>query len=179
VGNPLTLRQRRAEVGENRDVENLTLGIRPAGPEDLPALRRVFRRSSLSNEGDRAALLAHPEALELAGSGVAEGRTRVAVSPDGTILGFSTYLPLDGRVWELEDLFVDPDWMRRGVARALIDALEAAAAAAGIASIEVTGNPHAEAFYRSVGFAHLHEIETRFGTGSRMRLHVETDEAPD
>jgi GNAT superfamily N-acetyltransferase len=160
-------------------VESLTLSIRPAGPEDLPALRRVFSRSSLSNEGDRAALLGHPEVLELAGSGVAEGRTRVAVSPDGTILGFATYLPLNGAVWELEDLFVDPDWMRRGVARRLIDELEAAASAAGITSMEVTGNPHAEAFYRSVGFVHLHDIETRFGTGSRMRLQVESDEAPD
>lgn len=158
-------------------MEPLTFSVRPADPTDLPALSRVFRRSSLSNRGDRAALLAHPEALELAGSAVAEGRTRVAVSPDGAILGFATYLPLAATVWELEDLFVDPDWMRRGVARRLIDELKAAAADAGIVSIEVTGNPHAEAFYRSAGFVHLYGIQTRFGTGSRKTLRVRTDEA--
>ena len=39
----------------------------------MAALTNVFPRSSLSNEGDRDALLAHPEALVLEGEGIAEG----------------------------------------------------------------------------------------------------------
>jgi Acetyltransferase (GNAT) family len=58
----------------------------------------------------------NPEALEFSGSGVSEGRTPVAVAADGTVLGFITGLPLEGSVLEVEDLFVDPNWMRRGVA---------------------------------------------------------------
>jgi len=49
--------------------------IRDASPGDMPALRDVFRRSSLSNDGDRPNLLAHPEVLELGDRAVREGRT--------------------------------------------------------------------------------------------------------
>jgi hypothetical protein len=38
--------------------------IRDAVPADMAVLRDVFRRSSLSNEGDRVNLLANPDALE-------------------------------------------------------------------------------------------------------------------
>ena len=89
--------------------------VRTALPADLPALRRLFRRSSLSNEGDRELMIAHPELVEPSEEAVAEGRTRVAVSVDGAILGFATGRRLEPGVLELEDLFVDPDWMRRGI----------------------------------------------------------------
>jgi hypothetical protein len=85
--------------------------IRTAVPTDLPALRSLFRRSSLSNDGDREVLLANPEALELTDTAIADGRTPVAVALDGTIVGFASGLPLAGSLHE--DLFVDPNWMRR------------------------------------------------------------------
>jgi GNAT superfamily N-acetyltransferase len=151
--------------------------IRTSVSEDLPALRRLFRRSSLSNEGDRDHLLANPEALELPASGVGQARTRVAVAADGTILGFVTGLPREASMLELEDLFVDPDWMRRGVARLLVADLIAEARRNGIARIQVTANPHAYAFYRSVGFVHLHDTEAQFGSGSRMELAIPDQEA--
>ena len=81
----------------------------------------------MSNEGDRAVLLANPEALELAEDNVAAGRTRVAVAPDGTILGFATVLSVEDSAFELEDLFVDPDWMRQGIATRLVSDLIAQA----------------------------------------------------
>jgi N-acetylglutamate synthase-like GNAT family acetyltransferase len=58
-----------------------------------------------------------------------------------------------GQIGELEDLFVDPDWMRRGIATKLVlDAL-ANAREQGIARIDMTANGHALAFYKKVGFA--------------------------
>ena len=152
--------------------------IRSAVPGDLPALRGIFRRSSLSNEGDREILLANPEALALPDDGVTDARTRVAVAADGTVLAFVTGLPLDldGSVLELEDLFVDPDWMRKGVARRLLADLTATARLDGIACIQVTANPHADAFYRSVGFVHLQDVETQFGPGARMQLAVPSEQ---
>jgi len=139
--------------------------IRVAVPADLDALRDLFRRSSLSNEDDRASLLAHPEALVFSGLAVDEGRTRVAVA-DGRIVGFATLLA-DG---ELEDLFVDPDWMRRGIGRALVLDSVAAARAQGLKRIEVTANGQALPFYESVGFVLDGSVETAFGRGSRMHL---------
>jgi GNAT superfamily N-acetyltransferase len=132
----------------------------------------VFRRASLSNEGDRAALLANPDALVWAADGIAEGRTRVAVTADGTIVGFATVLPHENSTLELEDLFVDPDWMRRGIATRLISELIEHARATMIQRLWVTANPHAYDFYRSAGFTHVGNVETAFGAGSRMELAV-------
>lgn len=128
------------------------IDVRLAVAQDLPALRRIFRRASLSNDGDRDVLSAHPEALELRDDGMTAGRTRVAVASDGTIVGFITVLPGDGSALEREDLFVDPNWMRQGVARSLMADVIATARRDGSARIEVTANPHADGFYRSVGF---------------------------
>jgi N-acetylglutamate synthase-like GNAT family acetyltransferase len=135
-------------------------------------LRRIFRSASLSNEHDREVLLANSEALELSATGVREGRTRVATTRDGTIAGFVTVVPVTSSVLELEDLFVDPDWMRRGVGRRLVSEVAAHARGQGITHLQVTANPHADAFYRNAGFIHLYDTETELGSGSRMELVV-------
>jgi ribosomal protein S18 acetylase RimI-like enzyme len=140
--------------------------IRAAVIEDLSSLRDVFRRASLSNDGDRDALLAHPEVLDFSSIAVDEGRTRVAVA-DGRIVGFATLLGS-----ELEDLFVDPDWMRRGIGRSLVDDAIAIAGAQGATRIEVTGNDHALGFYERVGFVRDGTVQTEFGQGSRMHLDL-------
>jgi len=87
--------------------------IRLGTPADLAAAARVYRRASLSNASDRDNLLAHPHYLVLGPEGLAEGRTYVA-EQDGSVVGFATWAETNGTV-ELEDLFVDPDYMRRGI----------------------------------------------------------------
>lgn len=82
--------------------------IRDATGADVPTLRDVRRRASLSNEHDRAWLEAHPEALEY--EPPLHGRIRVALVDD-RVVGFATVLPER----ELEDLFVDPEFMRKGI----------------------------------------------------------------
>jgi len=147
------------------------LTIRDAGPADLAELREVYRASSLANEGDRENLLAHPDALEFPGIAAGDGRTRVAVAADGRIAGFATSL-IAGDAVELDDLFVDPGWMRRGIGRALVADAATIARQWGATRIEVTANPHALAFYRQAGFVAGHEVQTRFGPGTRMHLDV-------
>ena len=144
--------------------------IRDAQPGDMPALRDVFRRSSLSNDGDRPNLLAHPEVLELGDRAVREGRTRAAVA-DEAIVGFASWLGA-GDAIEIEDLFVDPGWMRRGIGRALVLDLIAIARGRGIDRVEVTANQHALAFYEKAGFAVYREDATMFGPAPRMRRAV-------
>jgi GNAT superfamily N-acetyltransferase len=144
--------------------------IRDAMPADLAALRDVYRRASLSNEGDRETLLANPDALEFPGLGGDDRRTRVATA-DGRIAGFATSVPA-GDVIELDDLFVDPSWMRQGAARALVLDAVAIARELGAGRVEVTANPHALVFYGKAGFIAGHEVQTRFGSGLRMHIDV-------
>jgi len=144
--------------------------IRLGTPADLPAAAAVYRRASLSNAGDRASLLAHPEHLILGPEGLAEGRTYVA-EEGGSVVGFATWAQAGGTI-ELEDLFVDPGWRRRGIATALVSRIVGLLRARGVAFLEVTANPHAQGFYNAAGFVDCGVTETDFGAAPRKRLAI-------
>ena len=149
--------------------------IRTAVPADLVVLQEIFRAASLSNVDDAPLLLAHPEYLDFTGEGIADGRTRVATTAagdDDRIRGFATVaVDQDGGL-ELEDLFVDPGWRRRGIARELVLDLATAARRDGHQRLGVTGNPHALCFYRSVGFVEDGPAATELGPGTRLHLDL-------
>lgn len=145
--------------------------IRDARPSDLEALRRIFRRASLANIDDRDQLLAHPEVLELSDLGVREGRVRLATADGGRVVGFATVLVV-GHAGEIEDLFVDPDWMGRGVGRELVGDIAARARQQGLRRLEVTANPHARGFYEKLGFVFDQEVPTRFSPAPKMHLDL-------
>jgi len=142
--------------------------IRLGVPADLLAASDVYRSASLFNAGDRDNLLAHPEYLILRPEGLAEGRTYVA-EEDGSVVGFATWIEAAGVV-DLEDLFVDPGWMRRGIATALVECVAGVLRARGVERLEVTANPHALGFYRAAGFIDCGATETLFGPAPRMVL---------
>lgn len=141
--------------------------LRTAVPSDIEMLTGVFRRASLSNEHDRAYLLAHSDALEVSGDGVLDGRTTVAVDLSGSIVGFASYFITED-VIELEDLFVDPQWMRHGIGRTLVLGIAAAARELGFDRLEVTANPHALEFYERTGFVADGVVDTEFYPAPRM-----------
>ncbi len=144
------------------------ISTRLARDGDLDVLRDIYRRASLSNDGDRANLLASPAALHWDGDGIAVGRTRVATDGHGRILGFATVVSIEGGL-ELEDLFVDPDAMRQGVASRLVLDAVVQATRDGVAWIEVTANLHAAKFYASAGFVRVGDEQTPFGPAPRLR----------
>lgn len=148
----------------------MTWQIRQAVSADMDAVKEVFRTSALSNEGNRDNLLAHPEALEFTDLSVVEGRTRVAIDGD-RVVGFATYA-VGSRMLDLDDLFVHPDWMGRGVGRALLADVIAIARGRGITRVEVTANEHALGFYQKAGFVYDRNVYTRFGPAPRMHLDI-------
>jgi len=156
-------------------VDPVEVTVRDARPEDFPALQRIYRRASLSNPGDRAALIAHPEHLKLADDLIDRGRTHVATLTDGTVVGFASTTPLGAGVLELDDLFVDPDWRRRGAAQRLVQHIAAEAAVEHATRIDVTANAHAMEFYLAAGFTGTDVTRTPLGSGSRMHLVVPTE----
>jgi len=143
------------------------VSIRSAAATDVPAVRDVYRRSSMSNEGDRALFTLHPELLDWSDRAVWEGRTRVAIA-GGRVVGFATLLLTETSA-DVEDLFVDPECVRRGIGRALAEDIAAVAHALGWPFIEVDANPHASSFYTRVGFVALGEAVVQYGSGVRMR----------
>ena len=157
--------------GSTGHTAEMPASIRDAKLTDMEELQAVFQRASLSNQNDRGSLLEHPEWLILSESGVLQGRMRVAVSDDGAVVGFATYL-IAGGIVELEDLFVDPPWMRRGIGQALVLDLSARLRELGFKTLEVTANPHAMAFYEHLGFVKFEIVATQFSPASRMRRPI-------
>ena len=102
-------------------MRNDSPSVRLAVIDDLDALQDVYRRASLSNDGDRPNLLAHPELLDLDPTGLHDGRTIAAID-QGTVVGFATFSHHPEHV-ELEALFVDPIHRRRGHALRLVNAV--------------------------------------------------------
>jgi GNAT superfamily N-acetyltransferase len=156
-----------SKIRDMRQSGAMPIFIRDADATDLEALQGVFQRASLSNENDRGPLLDHPEWLVLSNNGVLEGRTRVAVADDSAVVGFATYL-ISGGVAELEDLFVDPPWMRHGIGAALVVDISARLNDLHFKTLEVTANPHAMAFYERLGFVEDRIVHTQFYPASRM-----------
>lgn len=151
------------------------VAIRIATTADLPALQQLYRAASLSNAADAPMLLARPEFLVFTGEGIAAGRTLVAVAgaPGGDrVVGFATLTAGKDEDPELEDLFVDPDWHRRGIARHLVRQVADTARDAGHRRLWVTGNPHALPFYLAVGFVQVGQVPTALGNGLRMCLDL-------
>jgi GNAT superfamily N-acetyltransferase len=144
------------------------VNIRPAIPAERQALEALQWRASLGNEGDRDALLRHPDAIDLPAEQIAAGGVFV-LEQDGAIVGFSAILPREDGDTELDALFVEPQIQRRGIGRKLIEHCAAVARSAGSKGLHVIGNEHAREFYLSCGFEILGPFETRFGSALLMR----------
>ena len=154
------------------DEPSIVHRVRDARPAEAAALAALQRRSSDVWEEYRAQLAANPGVIEPPHEAIAEGRVRVAVDASGRRLGFSVVLAPEGGRVELDDLFVEPDSMGRGVGRLLVADVVSRAAAVPASGVDVTANPNALGFYQRVGFRVTGEVATLFGRGIRMRLDL-------
>jgi N-acetylglutamate synthase-like GNAT family acetyltransferase len=148
--------------------------IRLAKPSERKGLEALQRRSSMHQPMYQAQLAAHPDAIELPAGQITAGLVRVA-EQDGVVVGFAVLLDRSGRSCELDGLFVEPDRMRSGVGRRLVEDATRVARERGATSIDVVANPQAVAFYEAVGFSRVGEAQTRFGPAPRMSLPASED----
>ena len=142
--------------------------IRPAVTAERESLEALQWRASLNNPGDREALLANPDAVELPLHQIAGGGVFVA-EISGVPKGWAAILPRDDGDAQLDGLFVEPDSWGQGIGAALLERCADEARATGATSLHVMGNPHAEGFYRKCGFEKLGERQMRFGVGLLMK----------
>jgi len=143
-----------------------------AVPAQARALDELHRRSSFVWAEDRPLLEANPDALGVDRAAISEQRVRVALGEADAIVGFATVTRRDQGDCELDDLFVDPPFMRRGVGRALVEDAAERARADGSRVMSVVAHPRNFPFYESVGFAVEGPAETRFGPAFSMRRRL-------
>jgi GNAT superfamily N-acetyltransferase len=142
--------------------------VRIAQVNEQQQLVALQRRASLANPGDRVALLANPDAIELPLDQLENGHVFVA-DVAGSPAGFAALVfRADGDA-DLDALFVEPDLWRQGLGTLLIEHCVEVARVAGSCALHVVGNPHAEGFYSAVGFGVVGTTKTRFGPGLLMR----------
>ena len=144
------------------------VSIRPARTDEQKMLESLQRRASLSNPGDRDALLADPDAIALPIEQIAEGCVFVA-EREGAVVGFAAVIPRPDGGAELDALFVEPHLWKHGIGRLLVNHVAKIARVRAASFLHVIGNPHAEGFYISCGFHITGTVTTQFGIGLAMR----------
>jgi len=122
----------------------------------------------LNNPGDRDAILANPDAIELPPEQITAGHVFVAES-DAAIAGFAAVVPRDTPEMDLDALFVEPHLWGQGIGRLLIDYCVEVSRQEHKTVLHVIGNPHAAGFYRACGFEQHGTVATRFGEGLLFR----------
>jgi GNAT superfamily N-acetyltransferase len=140
--------------------------FRPAAMADKPALEALQMRASLQWDAYRAALQAHPDAVEVPAHQIRQGQVLIACR-GSRILGFVALDFVDDDA-EVDGLFVEPDCWGSGIGRSLLGEAGAIAVERGCAAMRVIANPEAAAFYEKCGFAERAEVATRFGPAVRM-----------
>jgi len=144
-----------------------SLAFRFGLAQERETLEDLQRRASMVYDAYRDALRANPGAIHLPLSQLMEQRVRVA-ERGGRIAGFSVVLPREGEGCELDGLFVEPDWWKSGIGRALMRDAFVLARAQGGRTMHVLANPYAEGFYKKLGFARTGIVQTQLGIGSKM-----------
>ena len=86
----------------------------------------------------------------------------VAEADDGRIAGFAQLAAGEGVI---EGVYVDPDFMRRGVGRALVAALEDEAQRLGIARLMLDASLNAVPFYSALGYRVEGDLRHALGGG--------------
>ena len=147
------------------------LWIRHAEAGERAALEALQWRASLANEGDRDALLAHPDAIQVSREQIEAKQVFVAILRD-SIIGFAAVLDRKDGAIELDGLFVEPHIWKSGTGRSLIARCVRYAREHHAETLRVVGNPHAEGFYIACGFSRTGIEKTRFGTGLLMSRRV-------
>jgi GNAT superfamily N-acetyltransferase len=125
------------------------LALRPARPDEGPALTELCLRSNAIWGYDAAFMQACRNELAVTPAAIISSRVQVA-EVDGRLAGVAE-VKSEGDVAQLEKLFVEPTMLRTGTGRQLLDWAKATARAAGARAMLIEADPDAAPFYRRMG----------------------------
>jgi GNAT superfamily N-acetyltransferase len=126
-----------------------TVRIRAAQPSAAEALTELALAAKAAWGYDSAQLAAWRPLLAVTPQQLAEQPAYVA-EDRGEWLGFYTLCHTDAR-WELDNLWVAPAWMQRGVGRLLLAHAVRTARSGGATELHIDADPNAEPFYLRCG----------------------------
>jgi GNAT superfamily N-acetyltransferase len=168
-----------------------TLVTRLALASDIPALKRLMARSIdglLPDFLTPAQVIASREVMGL-DTQLIEDATYYVVEIDGapagcggwsrraTLFGGDHSAGRDAALLDpavdaarVRAMYTDPDFVRRGVGRAILDTCEAAAAAEGFSRCEMAATLAGEPLYAACGYHRIEPFEAETSTGVRVPL---------
>lgn len=131
--------------------------LRPAVMADQPRLEQIAQSSKAHWGYSESFMRACREELAAAANLSGAGRCGVVAASGGEIVAFYVWERRSADAFELEALFVEPNWIGRGIGRRLMDDAKASARAAGARELIIQGDPNAEAFYLAAGAVRVGE----------------------
>ncbi|GAB3011846.1 GNAT family N-acetyltransferase [Bowmanella dokdonensis] len=135
--------------------------IRSARPEEAEELSKLALRSKGYWSYSADFLAACEEELRVSSAQLSDSHWHCLVAElDSELLGYAL---LDGRLsqnWELEALFVEPDWIGKGIGRRLMDAVKELMRQTGVTRLVIQGDPNADAFYLAAGARQIGQRES-------------------
>ena len=104
-----------------------------------------------------------PELMDLWWENLAIPAEYIAAHPtfvaerEGRILGYCS-LSGAGEIWELDNLFIDPEYIGQGVGKGLFEFALAQLRASGARRVRIVADPHAESFYAKHGARRIGKV---------------------
>ena len=142
--------------------------IRPAVAHEAQALSALALEAKAHWGYSREAIESWKDELRISPENVASKPTYVGAI-DGVAAGFYS-LAASGTTWELDNLWIAPRFMQRGIGRALLAHALELAFRGGASSVSVDADPNAEAFYLSCGATRCGETPAPIpGQADRVR----------
>ena len=129
-----------------------SLTMRPATGEDAATLTALALRSKAHWDYSAEFLAACHEELTLTSAQIEAPRffCHVCLSKERPIAFYSLEI-ISTEIAELDALFVEPDYIGKGIGKMLVHHAREQAGRLGIVTMIVQGDPHAERFYTAIG----------------------------
>jgi GNAT superfamily N-acetyltransferase len=136
--------------------------IRAARPDEGPRLREIAIASKSRWGYEESQVRTWAEQGDFSAEGLAAKHFLVAEA-GGRAVGFASLIPR-GELCVLDDLWLEPDWMGRGLGSKLFEACADRAGQLGAKRLEWEAEPNAVGFYEKMGARYLRDSEpTQFG----------------
>ena len=132
--------------------------LRPVAPDDYEQVRALTLESKAHWGYDRDFVRGWAEGLSFESD-----RERWVAELDGVVVAWAALVPPADGVAVLDDLWVDPAWIGRGLGSRLFRVAADRARELGAARLEWGAEPNAVGFYEKVGGRKLREHVTEWG----------------